>query len=741
MTVIRILFAAAFVYAICSAAGLLLFRAVGLRLCRQERRFLAFTAGAALVSTMVFALAASHLIYTWILGGMGLLILVAWFLFARQPLLRNGSEYPALPLRWRALFWGPYLIYTVVYLLAAMMPETSPDGTIYHVGLVARYYEHRGFFPLTTEMYAGLSGGIEMLFLVAFALGRHSATAMVHLLFLLTLPFGMIALARRMNAPRAGVVGALLFFISPVVGRDGTCAYIDVATAAVVFSSFYFLEIWRTEEDRRALILAGILAGFAYACKFTGGAAAAYGLVYIVVVCYSRRLNWRLSLRFAFGFSALVCMMAAPWIVKDIIQFHNPFYPLFNSWFPNPFQYPMVEAEWRNNLAHVNGIEPSGIPYQATVGGRLDGILGPVFLLSPLALFSLRSKPGRQFLMALVPLSLPYLGNIGARFLIQPLPFLALALAIGVLGIPRFGSRLCVVIMLLHAVMSWPSFIGRWLPPNQWRIEPGKLRVIMRRTPEKQYLEEHWPEYKPGLLLDRYVPPGDRVFSPGMGQMAYQHREVLGTFDSALGRRAWETLETAFEPVRASTWTRDFSFPPVSARGIRVMTDSTNNIDFCINEMRFFNRDAELLRNPAWRLMASSFPWGVQLALDNSPVSWWTSGRKVEPGTWIAADFGAPADLDRIVIEQIVDQRWTKVHAEAEIGGLWRDLEAHEAGTEHPPRPDLRMEVRDELKAMGIGWVLMPDSTPGAADMKNRAPYWGITEMGEANGYRLWRLD
>jgi hypothetical protein len=56
--------------------------------------------------------------------------------------------------------------------------------------------------------------------------------------------------------------------------------------------------------------------------------------------------------------------------------------------------------------------------------------------------------------MALVPLSLPYLGNIGARFLIQPLPFLALALAIGILGIPRFGSRLCVVIMLLHAITS-----------------------------------------------------------------------------------------------------------------------------------------------------------------------------------------------------------------------------------------------------------------------------------------------
>ena len=75
------------------------------------------------------------------------------------------------------------------------------------------------------------------------------------------------------------------------------------------------------------------------------------------------------------------------------------------------------------------------------------------------------------------------------------------------------------------------AFIDRWLPANQWRVEPGKISVLLRRKPETQFLEEHWQDYKPGLLLDRYVPAGERVLSPGMGQMAYQHREVLGTFD------------------------------------------------------------------------------------------------------------------------------------------------------------------------------------------------------------------
>ena len=209
----------------------------------------------------------------------------------------------------------------------------------------------------------------------------------------------------------------------------------------------------------------------------------------------------------------------------------------------------------------------------------------------------------------------------------------------------------------------------------------------------------------------------------------------------AAGRRAWDTLTTAVDPVRKVSWIRELSFPRVTAQRVRIVTDSSNDNDFSINELRFYNGDAELARSPAWRLSASSYPWGVQLAFDNSSTSWWTSGQKEEPGTWIAVDFGTPAEFDRIELEQIVDQRWTKIHAEAYVRGLWRDLEAHETGTERPPPADLRLRVRDELKAMGIRWILMPDNSPGADDMRDNALYWGITLKGRENGYRLWRLD
>ena len=59
------------------------------------------------------------------------------------------------------------------------------------------------------------------------------------------------------------------------------------------------------------------------------------------------------------------------------------------------------------------------------------GVLGPVFLLAPIALLALRRREGRQLLLAAAVFGSTYLGNIGARFLIPPLPFVALAMMLG----------------------------------------------------------------------------------------------------------------------------------------------------------------------------------------------------------------------------------------------------------------------------------------------------------------------
>ena len=139
-------------------------------------------------------------------------------------------------------------MFGIVYLVNALAPEMSPDGSTYHLPLVARYLSAHAFEPITSNLYASLSQGIELLFLPAFSLGGPSATAMVHFLFLLDLTLMMICYGRRFGFPVPAAVAAFLVFASPIVGWDGTSAYNDVAAAAILFALFYLLQIWDQER-------------------------------------------------------------------------------------------------------------------------------------------------------------------------------------------------------------------------------------------------------------------------------------------------------------------------------------------------------------------------------------------------------------------------------------------------------------------------------------------------------------
>ena len=316
-----------------------------------------------------------------------------------------------------------FSLYFILYFFNSMAPETSFDGSRYHLALVGRYLRDHGFHRITNNMYASLSQGVEMLYLWAFAFGQHSAAAMVHFAFLLALVWQMFGYGRRVGLPLAGACGALLVFASPVVGVDGTSAYNDVAVAAIAFTLFHLLQIWDDVRAPRLLVAIGLVAGFGYAAKYT----ACLGVVYALgFVAWKSRRRIRETAVVAVSSAALV----APWMVKNWIWVANPFSPFLNGLFPNPYVTVAFEQEYRHHMALYELGSRWQIPMQVTTYGSLAGLLGPVFLLAPIALLALRRREGRQLLLAALVFGATYFSNISTRFLIPPLPFVALAMAL-----------------------------------------------------------------------------------------------------------------------------------------------------------------------------------------------------------------------------------------------------------------------------------------------------------------------
>ncbi|HWQ55220.1 MAG TPA: glycosyltransferase family 39 protein [Bryobacteraceae bacterium] len=730
---LQILFGALFTVAVAMALGKLLLRRLGAPLYRQEEHALAFVCGAALLSPIVFAACTLGVARPAFFLGAGVGILAV--AFAGGAHRGRGPSLPPLPRFWKWLFGLVYGIYALLYFFNAMAPEFSPDGSAYHLGLVYRYLLHGGFYPIHTNMYANLSQGVELLFLFAFAFGKHSAAALVHCAFLLALPWLILGWARRAGMPEAGVCGALLVFASPVVGIDGVSAYIDVALAAIVFTVFYLLQIWDAERRRGLLVAIGLVAGFAYAAKYTAFVAVPYALGFVLWKSWRKRQPLFAP---ALIVGAVAAILILPWMIKNMIILGNPFSPFLNTFFPNPYVSIAFEHEYGAWMRSYDLKSYAELPLAVTVRGQLAGVIGPLFLLAPLALLAPRWREGRHLLLAGALFGSTYFGNIGTRFLIWVLPFTALAMAMVFLRVRYLAPALVLVL----AVLSWPAVIPRYSIETAWRLTTIPWQAALRIIPEDQFLRKYLADYPAARMIEEVVPAGAPVLMHSPVPTAYTSRDVRVVYQSASGLTLGGMLLSPMLPDALPTWLLTFRFPARQLHKVRVVQTALGQSEkWSIAELRVYNGPLELPRAPEWRLRANPNPWDVQMAFDNSPVTRWSSAESLHPGMSVEVDFGKPRNVDRVLLECSHDQYKIRLRLEGQDeAGKWIPLADEPEQADAPLVEGLRRAATEELKQRGIRYILVWDSDFGADDFRTRPGEWGLGLVGKAPGATLFQI-
>jgi hypothetical protein len=673
---LAILFGAGFTALVCSALGALLLRDS----CPDPA--VRFVTGSTLLSLLVFVLCCIGLAYPPVFLAVGSLAIA----LAPRPRLTRPKY------GWMLLAFLPFFI---LYLSNSMAPEISYDGSRYHLGLVGRYLREHGFHPITDNFYASLSQGVEMLFLFAYAFGKHSAAAMVHFTFLLALTWQIYAYARRQGYPIAGTCAAVLVFASPLVGVDGSSAYVDVAVAAVAFTLFQLLQ---SPLDRRVLIAAGLLAGFAFAAKYTAILAVPYALG--VVFWRSRKLRD----------AALVAICAAalmlPWLAKNWLWIHNPVAPFFNHIFPNALVTPMFEREYRYSLSH----QPAGhLPFDFAL----------LFFLSPFALIAFRHSRGRQLLLAGVVFGASYYANASTRFLIPAVPFVALAVMIELASFPRVA----VVLALVQALISWPPVLKRYTPADSWHLVKVTHREALRIKPEEGFLESNLPLYGATRMVERLTPAGSTVFTLTPIPEAYTTRHIRVAYQSTANIRSRNTFWIGFVPEHMPSWHLRFRFPRQKLGSFRIVQTAAGKDVWSIHEVRIFDGPRELPRT-GWRSAAAGI-------LDGNPVTFWMSGDTLHPGESVQLDSAEPVEADSVLIEAAPDQPGIQLR----LDGL-----AEQPVPETAALPDLRLAAAQELKRRGNDYLLMFDGEFGADDLQRHIAAWGVRQVGEYKGARLYQL-
>lgn len=624
-----------------------------------------------------------------------------------------------------------FAVYGIFYLVNALAPEVWADGYTYHLAMPAEILRLGGF-PARVRFYDLIPQGMEMLFTVAYAFGGGSAARLVEFgLYTAGVPL-ILRLGRRleMSGP-ASLLVAVFYFTAPVFGLTGSSSYNDAALVFFTLATFWLLLEWRDTGQVRWLFAAGLAAGFCYAIKFPGSLTVFAAAIFVLAA--GRR---RIQALAVLGAGAAVC--ALPWIARAFMLTGNPFAPMMNGLFPNPYFSVGSERELAATMRSWNGIPAWRVPWELAFGGHMTGIFGPLIFLLPIGVLALRRRAGRWCLAAAAILTIAWILNTGARFF---MPAATLAMFAAAMPLPRAAVWAAIAI---QAVLCWPQALNLWCPAYV-RLDEFPWRAALRMESEADYLRRRVPEYATAKMVERATPPDAHIFSLASVAEAYLDRDVLVRWHSSEAVRIFDALQMAF--VGKNDWFFNWkgAWAPQPVRALRFRIPAANAMKLEFSEVRLENAGQILPRDSGWTLRAWPNIWGAPLAFDGLRTSMWSSEEPARPGMFLEVDLGKVETVSSVTLLS----HTPLLDAPLEIFGLgadgrWRPLDL-KPRAERRPTEDLRMDAITVMRRDGFGWLLV-DTGPWALGPLSRAlvddaPEWGlrpVARTGHSVLLRVW---
>ncbi len=404
-----------------------------------------------------------------LLGSVGLLtgpaivaVDLALVLAAAVVVLRNGR--PAV----RAPAWGrPALSSAVLValvagfvafgLLYAFVPETLSDAVRHHLPITREIWQ-TGSVPELPWWTSRYPIHAQVVSVPAWAIGGMAGVSLSHAVVGLMAGAGAAALAQLLGGRFAGIIAAATFMATPLFLWEIGHAYVDLYPALFMVASAIAVVLWQRTGAARVLVLAGFLAGMAFAAKTV--AATAVGALGLAVLLVGRE-RFTLRSRFTAGLAMLAGgLITFPWLWRSFA---------ITGTFPGlDLLMSILFGTERDVAADLEGFgvgrDPLSIllmPWSMTFDGGLfgpagAGAIGVVFLMAlPLVVFAPRSRPTA---LVLVAVGLGLLAwAFTAQYLRYSLPLLVLAS--GLVGAGAAGLRR----ILAAAGPRWVPASVAWL--------------------------------------------------------------------------------------------------------------------------------------------------------------------------------------------------------------------------------------------------------------------------------------
>jgi hypothetical protein len=464
-------------------------------LTRLEQVAFAVPVGMGILAYGVLALGLTGLLCPWAIL-MWLIVATAWAWPEWSDVIqgfprRLAQTHQALT----KLGWGAkalLIVGALVLALATLQALTPPfdyDSLMYHLQGPRLFLEAGRILLLPDIWQANGPFTVEMLFTIGLALGSDTFAKLIHLSYAVFLVLATFGLGRRFIGPAGGWTAAALLLGIPALPLWASWSHVDIVQALYEFLGLYALLVWQENDQRRWLILAGLLTGWAVGSKYLAlGGLAVLGLW---TLWQSLGKGWKRPLTQGLLFGLPVLLVGSPWYAKNWLWSGNPVYPFVfggTGWDADRLRLLMAYLRSFSIGRHFAQIPVLSfllaLPYPLTRRHRsMDGVASMTVLR--LILWALASQQTRF----LVPL-FPTLSLLAANVLIH--------LAI----LPRFQrwGKALGTILLAGAVMITLLFNGylfRTFSP---------LGVILGRESKDAFLRRTVPDYAGLQFVQRYLP-------------------------------------------------------------------------------------------------------------------------------------------------------------------------------------------------------------------------------------------
>jgi len=273
---------------------------------------------------------------TLLLGFLGLFFAPVFYLLVLSLFLVSYPEIKYFVPKTLSSFWVgrpeySQIIYSlcagIIILLGLILniggPPIQFDELVYHLAIPDIYLGNNQILNIPYLVFSNYPLNVEMLFTLAMGLKSDILAQLMHFSFGLLAGLSIYLLTRTYFGRRQGLLALFIFFSLPSIIFTMSFAFNDLALTYYVILSVYAMLNWMKINDRRWLILSGIMTGLAIGVKYSG--VICFILLFGTIMINKTSIKSLFKELFIFSLAALLPIL--PWLIKNFIFVGNPVYP------------------------------------------------------------------------------------------------------------------------------------------------------------------------------------------------------------------------------------------------------------------------------------------------------------------------------------------------------------------------------------------------------------------------------